>query len=146
MSRPKPHFWRPVNKSKYIGDVNNIVSRSSWETKFMIFCDMNVNVIQWNSEDIKIPYKSPVDNKYHTYHVDFLMVVKTKDESLKTYLVEVKPYNQTKPPRNSKNKRVLMEALCTYEVNQAKWQAATKFAQSKGWEFKIVTEYDLGLK
>lgn len=112
----------------------------------MVFCDMNDNVIKWNSEDIRIPYKSPVDGRFHTYHVDFLITVKDKAGDVKTYLVEVKPHSQTQPPKNIKNKKTLMEATATYAVNQAKWEAATSYANSRGWVFKIVTEYDLGLK
>lgn len=145
-TRAKPHPWRPRNAFKYIGDPTAIISRSSWETKFMVFCDMNDNVIKWNSEDIRIPYKSPVDGRFHTYHVDFLITVKDRLGELKTYLVEVKPHMQTQPPKNIKSKKTLMEATATYAINQAKWEAATSYANSRGWTFKIVTEYDLGLK
>lgn len=146
VTRAKPHKWKPRNPKKYIGDYNNIVSRSSWETKFMIFCDLNSSVVNWNSEDIKIPYKSPVDGRFHTYHVDFLITVKDRHDNVKTYLVEVKPFSQTQPPKNIRNKKTLMEATATYQVNQAKWEAATAYAVSRGWEFKVITEYELGLK
>jgi hypothetical protein len=29
--------------------------------------------------------------------------------------------------------------------NQAKWEAANEFARDRGWEFKIITEKELGL-
>ena len=38
-----------------------------------------------------------------------------------------------------------METL-TYAKNQAKWEAARKYCDKNGWEFKILTEYELILK
>jgi hypothetical protein len=29
--------------------------------------------------------------------------------------------------------------------NQAKWAAATEYSKDRGWEFKIITEKELGL-
>ena len=37
-----------------------------------------------------------------------------------------------------------MESL-TFMKNQAKWEAATNYATDRGWEFKIITEHELGL-
>ena len=68
------------NRSKYVGKVDSVVYRSSWERRFMVWCDDNPAVIAWNSEEVVIPYYSPVDNKMHKYHVDFL--IKTRDHAL----------------------------------------------------------------
>ncbi len=53
-------IFEPTNKNKYKGS-KLPVFRSSWELKFMRFCDMNENVVSWGSESLKIPYWSPVE-------------------------------------------------------------------------------------
>ena len=54
--------FKPSNPQKYKGDPTQIVYRSLWERKFMVYCDKNDAVIQ--NEEIAIPYKSPVDGKF----------------------------------------------------------------------------------
>jgi hypothetical protein len=132
----------PINKEKYKGNWTNIISRSSWETKFMLWCDKNPHVLFWESEETVIPYISPVDNRQHRYFVDFKIVLSTG----KTYLIEIKPACQTVPPTGTKKTKRLLQETATFLVNQAKWDAAEKFAKVRGWEFKVLTEYDIGLK
>ena len=142
---PKPRKWFPKNPQKYIGDFNNIIARSSWEIRFMNYCDLSSNVIKWNSEDVKIPYLSPIDGKPHNYHVDFIASIKVSDGSVKTFLIEIKPFAQTQPPKNTRNKKTLMESVATYQVNQAKWDAARLYCKKHGFEFMLITENELGL-
>lgn len=139
--------YKPVNPSKYLGDPTNIIMRSSWETKFAIWCDKNPSVMQWSSEETIVPYVSPVDNRYHRYFIDFKIKVRTNDGKVKTYLVEIKPDSQTRPPTppSRKSKRYLTEVM-TWGVNDAKWRAAKRYAQDRGWEFIVLTEYHLGIK
>jgi TnsA endonuclease N terminal len=139
-------FYKPVNPQKYAGDPTNIVYRSSYELKFMKWLDLSNSCIKWSSEETIVMYRSPVDDKIHRYFVDFQITLKQADGSLKSFLVEVKPFVQTQPPKNTRNKRALMEAVATYQVNQAKWDAAKKHCQANGLEFKIITEYELGIK
>ena len=131
----------PKNPSKYKGRVNDIVYRSSYELKFMNWADRNQDVVSWSSEEIVIPYKSPLDNRIHRYFVDFF--IETKD---KKYIVEVKPYRFTQEPKipKRKTKRFISEVK-QYGVNLAKWESAKQFANHKGWEFLIITEKELGL-
>jgi hypothetical protein len=141
---PKPRIWKPNYPQKYKGDPTNIVSRSSWETKFMNWCDSNVNVLSWCSEEIIIPYISPVDEKPHRYFLDFAICVRKKDGTIKKYLVEVKPNSQTVPPiKGNKREKTFLAEVKTYAVNSAKWEAAKKFASKKGYEFIIITEKHL---
>ncbi len=142
---PKPRKWIPKNPSKYAGDVTNIVSRSSWETKVMNFFDMNPSVIFWASEEFKILYISPLDNRQHTYYVDFLAKMRIKDGTFKTYAIEVKPLGQTQAPVKSNNKARYINEMSTYMVNKAKWEAATEVCRQKNVEFIILTEKDLNL-
>jgi len=134
--------YTPIFPEKYAGDPTNIIMRSSWETMFASWCDKNPSVVKWSSEETIIPYRCPTDNHIHRYFVDFKITVHTR----KTYLVEVKPYKQTQLPEypGKRTQRYLMESL-TFMKNQAKWEAATNYAKDRGWEFKIITEHELGL-
>ena len=55
--------YTPANPKKYKGNSRNIVYRSLWERKFMVYCDTSKNILEWGSEEIIIPYISPVDGK-----------------------------------------------------------------------------------
>ena len=124
-----------------------IVCRSSWERKFCQWCDMNNSIISWASEEFSIPYVSPKDNRVHKYYPDYLIKVKEKNDMIKTYVVEVKPYKQTRPPKTPKRKTKSYLTECvTYAVNQAKWKAAKEFCEDHRIEFKVVTEKELGIR
>ena len=139
--------YTPIYPSKYQGNTKHIICRSSWERKFCQWCDMNNSIISWASEEFSIPYVSPKDNRVHKYYPDYLIKVKEKNDMIKTYVVEVKPYKQTRPPKTPKRKTKSYLTECvTYAVNQAKWKAAKEFCADRGYEFKIMTEDDLGIK
>lgn len=145
---PTPKKFEPMFPEKYIGDVNQIISRSSWETKLFKWCDLNENVLSWNSEDIIIPYFSNADGKKRRYHIDVYMRVKTKTGQYKQYLIEVKPYVQTQKPKNTKRKKkeTYLKECYDYQVNSDKWQHAIAWAKERDMEFIIMTEYELGIK
>ena len=139
--------YKPINPKKYQGNPNNIICRSSWERKFCQWCDMNNSIISWASEEFSIPYVSPKDNRVHKYYPDYLIKVKEKNDKIKTYVVEVKPYKQTMPPKTPKRKTKSYLSECvTYAVNQAKWKAAKEFCEDHRIEFKVVTEKELGIR
>ena len=148
---PSKHKGRPVksryivkNVEKYVGNSKAIICRSSWERVFCAFLDRNPKVIKWSSEETVIPYISPKDNKPHRYFVDF--TVKFDDDSV--FLIEIKPYKETIPPKKPKRKtaktvqRYNREAV-TYLVNQAKWESATKYAEKNSAKFVCYTENEL---
>jgi hypothetical protein len=148
MSESIKSRYKPSNPQKYVGDVNNIICRSSWERRFCVWCDSNENILEWGSEEFWIPYRSPVDNRVHKYFPDFFIKVRERDGSIKKYVIEVKPHRQTQQP-NPKPKRKTKSWLYevkTYAVNQAKWKAATEFCADRLLEFKIITENELGIK
>lgn len=141
-------LFRPKNPSKYAGDSKNIVYRSLWELKFMNFLDGHPDVILWASEEMCIPYLSPKDNRVHRYFPDFLIKTIDTDGNQQTTLIEIKPKNQTKPPKiksKSADRKMINEML-QYAVNQAKWQAAEKFCEQRQWKFQVLTEDQLGIK
>ena len=139
--------FRPRNYQKYKGDPTNIIYRSRWELKFMKWCDNNTNILQWASEEFFIPYRSPLDNKWHRYFPDFYMKVKESNGSVKQYVIEVKPLRQTVRPKTPKRKTkgYIYETL-EYAKNQAKWKAAKEYCKDRRYELKVVTEKELGIK
>jgi hypothetical protein len=140
--RFKQGIFQPKNPQKFIGKF--AIFRSSYERKFMLWADSNPNVLEWSSEQIIIPYKSPLDGKMHRYYVDNHVVIK-EGEVIKKYLIEIKPSKQTQAPTQSKRKKpeTLLYENTQWEINQAKWKAAKLFAASKGAEFIILTEKEL---
>ena len=131
--------YQVSNPRKYKGDPKNVIYRSSWEYKFMKWCDVTATVTEWGSEEIVIPYISPVDGKRHRYFPDFYVKV-----GKKKYIVEVKPFRQTLEPKTQKRvtKRYINEVV-TYSVNQAKWKAAREFCKDNSLEFMLITEKEL---
>ena len=139
--------YNPVNPKKYKGNPQNIIYRSLWERKFMVYCDTNDKVLEWGSEEIIIPYISPWDSKVHRYFPDFYIKVKQSSGNLKKFIIEVKPKKQTRPPKpvERKTKRWIKEVR-TFGINEAKWKHATKWCKDNDMEFKILTEEELGIR
>ena len=138
--------YYPSFPRKYKGDPTNIIYRSLWERKFMVYCDKNQNILEWASEEIAIPYRSPIDNRVHRYFPDFYMKVRETNGKIKNYVIEVKPAKQTIPPKKPKRqtKGYIREAY-EYAKNQAKWKMAKEFCADRQWEFKVVTVKELGI-
>ena len=137
--------YKIKNPNKYLGNPTNIIYRSLMERRFMEWCDSNDKCYKWSSEEVVIPYISPIDNKQHRYFPDFLI------QTPKGWvLIEVKPLTQSRPPKKLvvenlelKKKRRYIKSVQTWLVNEAKWKAATKVCEKKGWSFQILTEKQL---
>ena len=111
----------------------------------MDYLDTHSQVLEWASEEIFIPYLSPKTRKFQRYFPDFLVKVKDQNGKIRKLMIEIKPYKETIPPDiNTKKtkKRLLTEAM-TYQVNQAKWQAAEEWCKKRGMEFRVMTEKEL---
>tara|TARA_R100001244_G_scaffold117517_1_gene87473 strand:+ start:874 stop:1311 length:438 start_codon:yes stop_codon:yes gene_type:complete len=138
--------WRqgifvPKNQDKFIG--SKATYRSGLELKFFRFCDASPNVIGWGSENVVVPYKSPLDNRVHKYYVDNFVAIKEGKEVI-NYLVEIKPSIQTKPPKTKyRKKRHLIYEQRAYITNQAKWAAAREYCKKCRYTFIIITEKEL---
>ena len=146
--------FRPKNPKKYKGDPTNIIYRSGWELKFFKWCDEHPDVVWWQSEELIVPYRSPIDNHIHRYFPDVIVNRKDRDGNVKTIMVEIKPYKQTLPPDPRKKNatptgrvsRRFLNEVKTWGVNDAKWKAAREYCAKRGWEFVIMTEKELGIK
>jgi hypothetical protein len=141
-------FYSPVNPGKYSGDPRNIVYRSSYELRAFKWCDMTENIISWGSEEGWVPYRNPITGKVHRYFPDLFIEVKESNGQTKKYIIEIKPKRQTVPPNPTPKKRTKtwLNEMKTYQINQAKWEAAERFCQENGFAFKIITEQELGIR
>ncbi|MCK9369127.1 head completion protein [Candidatus Dojkabacteria bacterium] len=145
MSKPHKGKYIPTHSSKYNGNVDSIIYRSSWERRVMVYLDNHPQIVWWSSEELFIPYKSPIDNKVHKYFIDFVFRVKGKDNKEYTHAWEVKPFKQTLPPVQRKKTKLYLQECATYAVNQEKWRAAELFCLEHGWKFSLITEKQLGI-
>ena len=139
--------YKPSYPKKYKGDLNNIVYRSLWERKFMVYCDNNQNILEWGSEEVIVPYRSPIDNKYHRYFPDFYIKVKESNGTIKKKIIEIKPQKQCIEPKVKKitSKGYIFEVV-EYAKNKAKWNAAKEWRLDNGYELQVLTENELGIK
>ena len=143
--------FKPKNPTKYMGDPTNIIYRSGWELKLMSYLDTHVNVLQWSSEEVVIPYKSPIDGRRHRYFPDFYLEQINTNGIKENILIEVKPKYQTVPPvvqttKTKKPTKRYINEVKTWGINQAKWIAAEEFCKDRGWKFQIMHEDHLGIK
>lgn len=137
--------YEPKNPEKYIGDVHNIIYRSSWELRFCIYCDNNDGIVKWSSEPVVIPYYNPLDKKEHNYNVDFYMKVIKENSDEQEWLIEIKPKKQiqkpifegitTLPKLKSYNRNMQI-----WITNQAKFKAAKEWALKRGFKFGVIDE------
>ncbi len=139
-------YFKPSNPEKYVGPAP-IIYRSSWERKFMIYCDTRPEVVSWSSEPVEIKYWFSMDNKEHTYHPDFYMKVLANGKTTE-YLVEIKPESHlTKPLPPTKHSKKALENYKyiaeQYVKNRDKYVAAKAWAQNRGWQFIVLTEKSL---
>lgn len=138
--------WRPTHPEKYVGDVNSISYRSSWELKFMRWCDNNPSVTKWCSEELVIPYWSRADGKERRYFTDFVVQFTNRDGSTQTVIIEIKPESQTKPPvKGRKKTKTYIKECYDWQVNQDKWDAVKEYADKNGMTFRVLTEHELGI-
>jgi hypothetical protein len=135
------------NPSKYKGNPTLVIYRSLWERSYMKKLDLNENILEWSSEEIALPYKSPLDDRIHKYYPDFYVKERLSDGTIKKYIVEIKPKKQTLEPKvpKRKTKGYLYEVM-EYAKNQSKWNSAREYCKDHGYEFKILTEDDLNIK
>jgi hypothetical protein len=122
------------NPQKYAGKKAPFY-RSSWELTFMRMCDTHPNVLTWDSEPVRIPYKHPFTGKVTVYVPDFLVVYIDKQGKKNGELVEIKPRSQTmlEAVKSKRDKAHLA-------VNGAKWKACAAWCKKKGLNFRVLNE------
>ena len=138
--------FEPKFPEKYIGDATNIVWRSSWERKAMIYFDEHPKVISWASEEKFVRYWHPFKKKPARYFPDFIVKMKTKS-GVRVFMVEVKPFSKChEPKKKAKLTRGYVAEMAEWKVNQAKWASAREYCETNGLTFIILTEKELNVK
>lgn len=137
-------YYQPENQSKYVGQ-SPVIFRSSWERKFMIWCDRNEKVIYWSSEPVEIKYFWRLDGREHKYNPDFFIRVLQEDGKTKDILIEIKPEDQLKkplPPKKNSTKSLNSYKYMVeqYTKNLDKYIAAKSYCSNRNWNFQILTE------
>ena len=137
------------NPAKYIGPKTEggVLFRSSWEERMFYYMDHNLNVIEWSSEELIIPYVFRLDGKVHKYYPDIVAKIQTRD-GIQMFIVEVKPAKQTVEPTKPKNrsldrKKKFDKEMFVYIKNSDKWTAARKYCEERGYRFEIFTEKEI---
>jgi len=141
----KEGLFKPRNPEKYLGNVEDIFFRSSWEEEAFKFCDNNPHIVKWASEEIAIPYRKPspttgllIDSLYLP---DLFVVISDDRGNLHRELIEIKPKKQTKKSRARKPGQRLDEEY-TLMVNRLKWEAAEYWCKQRNIRFRLLTEDD----
>lgn len=146
----------PKHPQKYIGDVNNIILRSSWELNLANNFDRNIMVLEWSYESIVIPYIKWTDKKVHKYYPDFYVKFKDKNGNIQQEIIEIKPkteityaltllesnFTQMYPIR-SKNIKTKIYHQTTALVNASKWKYAKEWCEKRNMKFKLKSENNL---
>lgn len=148
---PSKSKFIPRNTHKYLGDIDNIIFRSSWELRAFEFLDNNKNVIGWVSEEIQIPYNKPIISsnggmtyKPAIYYPDLYVEYIDKSGNLIKEVIEIKPKKQTRSSRARNYSTKFVEDF-TYIINCAKFEAADNWCKQRGIKFSILTENSLFL-
>lgn len=131
-------LYKPQNPEKYLGDITKIRFMSSWELRFMQFCDTNPNIVQWGSEEFNIKYWHPIKNRVAAYIPDFIIKYRDRTGKLITEVIEIKPKKQAVV-----SKRMNMYDKVSLVINHAKWTAAKAFCDQHGVNFRVLTEDEL---
>jgi hypothetical protein len=145
----KQGYYEPQNPEKYNGPLP-IIYRSSYELKVCQFFDRNINILEWASEtaiwggeSVPVPYMKPTTGRVHRYFPDYIVKAKDRHGKITERLIEVKPSSQARKPRKTSNLKSYATQMTTFSINEAKWEAATRFAKEHGMLFEVLTEKEI---
>ena len=151
------------NPEKYIGDINLIIYRSSWELAFSRWCDTSPSVLQWSAEPMSVPYanrvakldeckrlgldpNNPRNWVTKNYNIDFWIRIKKDENTIEKWFIEIKPKDKLKKPIPPKQGATLKELrrfnilAKEYLVNESKFAAIDNWAKINGAKFYIFHE------
>jgi hypothetical protein len=146
MPGPRKGYLKLKNPQKYRGDPTNVVYRSSWELKLYDRLDKDPNVLEWNSEEIVVPYRDKSSGRMRRYFPDAWLKRRGRDGQIEEFLLEVKPAKESRPPtRQGKTEKRFITECLLWAKNSSKFDAAKRYCSARGWTFKVITEKELGV-
>jgi hypothetical protein len=161
-SKTQQGYYKPEHPEKYVGDINLIIYRSSWELAFCKYCDYSPSIKRWSAEPISVPYynrvsnleenqklgldpNNPVNWKIKKYNIDF-WIEQEVNNKLQKIFVEIKPKDKLKKPippdKNAplKEQKQFVIKAKEYIVNEAKFAAIKAWAEKNNSLFYVFTE------
>jgi Straboviridae/Kyanoviridae head completion nuclease len=143
-------YYKLQNVEKYLGNPVEVRYLSSWEYKFMLYCDLNPGVLKWGSEIFKIPYIDRMGHN-HYYMPDFYLETRNSDnpDLMNRYLVEIKPEKEIREPTmpvgnlSEKKLKRLEYEIATWQKNKYKWTYTIEWCKARDMKFWLVTETHL---
>lgn len=143
-------YYKLQNVHKYLGNPVEVVYRSSWEYKFMLYCDLNPGVLKWGSEVFKIPYTDRMGHP-HNYIPDFYLETRNNEnpDLMNRFLVEVKPEKEIREPVlpvgniSEKKLKSLEYEIGVWQKNKYKWTYTIEWCKARDMKFWLVTEEHL---
>jgi len=165
-AKTKQGYYKIKYPTKYVGNTNLIIYRSSWEHSFCKWCDYSPSVIRWSSEPIKIPYydriskleeckkqgldpNNPKNWVIKNYNTDFWIEVDKGNGETRKMFIEIKPSNKLKkpvPPSPNaplRDQRKFNREAKEYIINEAKFAAISAWAEKNNAKFYVFTEETL---
>ena len=159
-------YYKVQYPEKYVGDVNLVIYRSSWELSFCRWCDFSPSIIHWSSEPMKVKYYDKVSKlaecqKYglnpndprnwevKNYNLDFWLQIKKDENTIEKWFIEIKPSGELKKPippdQNAplKVQRKFVNEAKRYLINEEKFKSLNAWAEKSGGKFYIFTEVQL---
>ncbi len=141
------------NPDKFKG-LSPLVYRSGLELRTIKWLDESPYVMAWEGDDLGwdtnrgkttsrsfIPYFDPISQRDRRYFYDFKVLIKGTDGTERVWLAEVKSKSECGPPkRKSRVTRSFLDRMMTWQKNKAKWEAARKFCEERGWKFQVLNE------
>lgn len=136
-------YFYPKHLEKFAGKENYAIYRSGLELNYFRILDENPAVVKWGSEEVVVPYY--YNQRWHNYYIDLFVIMKAADGREIKFFIELKPYTQTvEPVYNPRRKKESYVYDCLeWQKNQAKWDAAKKYAEKHGFQFHVLSEKDL---
>lgn len=154
------------NPMKYVGNPAECLYRSSWEHKFMIYCDHESTIKKWGSETAQIEYytQDAYGNiEKSIYWPDFFVVkIDPNDpEFEQQYFYEIKPHKSIYPdfitfdedgnriilpPGDKKSLKAFENwqyEVKEFEKNISKWKATKAWCEKRHIIFRLLDEIDL---
>lgn len=138
MAKFRTYDYQIINPEKFTNGGKSLTVKSSWELEFAKHCDLIPSVISWGYETTQIPYRDPLTGKQKIYIPDFFVKIAQRDGYAKDMVFEIKPMHEQldEHARNRQDAALIAR-------NNAKWMAATQWADRHSAEFQVLNQNDI---